>query len=343
MSVSKDMVPQYLWSNQGVGVGIGCSSANCAVSSKSWCEKLFKPLFRSPNIGGAMRVPQYLRRRSKEVGECSSANYATHLPLFLNNKRIFIIAIVSCSLHSWSLWIAHHQEQFNGREYLDGNKELQCVVYEQPNEMKEVEVLIELYSLILKEVENKLSIETRIVYEDEGELYFFPINPKKELLHNPNHQQFRMWVSNDMVSKDLCSNEVVGGCSSNYSLPLFLKKKGIFIGVNVYGRIDSQHEINGRTELIAPHNDLSLECRVYDVLTEPNKFREVEELIEFYSSPVKTRELSSLLQTYVAYEEDDGGVYFIPINPKVVMEFEAECRDGEGREQQNEEGSSSSI
>nr|GMD01936.1 disease resistance protein TAO1-like [Ipomoea batatas] len=146
-----------------------------------------------------------------------------------------------------------------------------------------------------------------------------------------------------MVSKDLCSNEVVWGCSPNYSLPLFLKKKGIFIGVNVYGRIDSQHEINGRTELIAPHNDLSLECRVYDLLTEPNKFREVEELIEFYSSPVKTRELSSLLQTYVAYEEDDGGVYFIPINPKVVMKFEAECRDGEGREQQNEEGSSSSI
>ncbi|XP_019159743.1 PREDICTED: disease resistance protein TAO1-like [Ipomoea nil] len=167
----------------------------------------------------------------------------------------------------------------------------------------------------------------------------------KALLQNPNHQQFRMWVSNDMVSKDLCSNEVVGvGCSSNYSLPLFLKKKGIFVGVNVYGRIDSQHEMNGRTELIAPHNDVSLECRVYDLLTEPNKFREVEELIEFYSSPVKTRELNSLLQTYVAYEEDDdGGVYFIPINPKVVMKFEAECRDGESREQQNEEGSSSSI
>ncbi|XP_031093391.1 disease resistance protein TAO1-like [Ipomoea triloba] len=165
MGVSKDMVPQYLWSNQGVG----CSSANYAVSSNSWGEKLYKPLFKSPNIGGAMR-------RSNEVGECSSVNYT--LPLFLKNKRIFIIVMVSCSLHPWSLWIPHFK-QFSVTEHLDGKKELECVVYEQPNEVKEVEVLIELYSVKLKEVEDKLSIETRVVYEDEGELCFFPINPKK--------------------------------------------------------------------------------------------------------------------------------------------------------------------
>nr|GMD01933.1 disease resistance protein TAO1-like [Ipomoea batatas] len=174
MSVSKEMVPQYLRSNQGVG----CSSANYGVSSNSWGEKLFKPHFKSPNIGGAMR-------RSNEVGECSSANDdTTHLPLFLNNKRIFIVAMVSCSIHPWSLWIGLGlQTEANVRQYLDGNKELECVVYEQPNEVKEVEVRIEIYSLTLKEAEDKLSIETRIVYEDEGELCFFPINPIKKVFH----------------------------------------------------------------------------------------------------------------------------------------------------------------
>nr|GMC96087.1 eukaryotic translation initiation factor 3 subunit F-like [Ipomoea batatas] len=101
-------------------------------------------------------VPQYLRRRSKEVvgvgvGECSYANYTTHhLPLFLNNKRIFIIVMVS-----WSL-----------RES-GPNMELLCLVYEQANEVEEVMVLIEFNLFTLKEVEDNLSIETYIVYEDD--------------------------------------------------------------------------------------------------------------------------------------------------------------------------------
>nr|GMD01935.1 protein PELOTA 1 [Ipomoea batatas] len=105
------------------------------MSSKYWCENLLKRLFKSPNIGhdrwvsirvSKEMVPQYLRRRSKEVvgvgvGECSYANYTTHhLPLFLNNKRIFIIVMVS-----WSLWES------------GPNKELLCLVYEQPNEVEE--------------------------------------------------------------------------------------------------------------------------------------------------------------------------------------------------------------
>jgi len=133
-------------------------------------------LFKSPNIRhpgwvdirvSKEMVPQYLWRRSKEVvgvgvGECSYANYTTHhLQLFLKNKRIFIIVMVS-----WSLWES------------DRNKELSCTIYEQRSGVEEVMVLIGFSLFTLKEVEDNLSIETYIVYEDDGELYFFPINSK---------------------------------------------------------------------------------------------------------------------------------------------------------------------
>nr|GMC94097.1 disease resistance protein TAO1-like [Ipomoea batatas]GMC94099.1 disease resistance protein TAO1-like [Ipomoea batatas] len=159
MSVSKEMVPQYLRSNQGVGVG--CSSANWALST----------------------------------------NYT--LPLFLNNKRIFIFAMVSCSFHSWSL-----------------RKELECLVYEQPNEVKEVEVLIEFYSLTLKEVEDNLSIETCIVYEDEGELCFFHINPKKVLKFTS-----QAYIGTVISHKPHVQVTLTRGISSHYKKSFISRRK----------------------------------------------------------------------------------------------------------------------
>nr|GMD01934.1 disease resistance protein TAO1-like [Ipomoea batatas] len=239
-------------------------------------------------------VPKYLRRRSKEVGECSSANYT--LPLFLNNKRIFIIAMVSCSLHPWSLWIGH-QNHITRTDYLDGNKELECVVYEQPNEVEEVEVT---------------SIQCQLKYSEH--------------FKTPTLGRFRMSVSKDMVPQDLWSNGAVGCSSANYTSPLFLKKKRIFIVVMIsclfhnWDLFEYTNDGSKRSyKYNRKYNDKGLECRVYDHFTEPNKVEEVEVVIELNPSSVEQGAKENfIIQTCIVHEEEeDDKVCFYPMNPVI--------------------------
>ncbi|XP_019150987.1 PREDICTED: disease resistance protein TAO1-like [Ipomoea nil] len=168
------------------------------------------------------------------------------------------------------------------------------------------------------------------------------VNLFKALLQNPNCREWlKMSVSKDMVSKYLCSNNEVAGCSSNYRLPLFLKKKGIFIVVEILCLFRLKfldYKMIG-TELIYPDDDMEVRCTVYNLFTEPNKFEEVEELIELHSSSEEKWKDRSILQTCIVYEEE-GEVYFIPMNPNVVIKFHPQSTDDEitgmEREQQNE-------
>ncbi|XP_019150986.1 PREDICTED: disease resistance protein TAO1-like [Ipomoea nil] len=159
----------------------GCS----ALSSKYWCDNLFKALFKRPTLTGWVRmrvskdmVPQYWRR-SKQVDGVGVEGRSS------KNKWIFIVVMVSCLLDPWILY----QQETNGSRYgiVYGSKELGCCVYELPNKVEEGEVFIEFCPLTVteKDAEENSSLETCIVYEEEGEVCFFPINPNKVLKFQP--------------------------------------------------------------------------------------------------------------------------------------------------------------
>ncbi|XP_019150985.1 PREDICTED: disease resistance protein TAO1-like [Ipomoea nil] len=157
----------------------GCS----ALSSKYWCDNWFKALFKRPTLTGWVRmrvskdmVPQYWRR-SKQVDGVGVGVEGRGRSW--KNKRIFIVVMVSCLLDPWILY----QQETNGRYgIVYGSKDLGCCVYELPNKVEEGEVLIEFCP---KDAEENSSVETCIVYEEEGEVCFFPINPNKVLKFQP--------------------------------------------------------------------------------------------------------------------------------------------------------------
>ncbi|XP_031093812.1 TMV resistance protein N-like [Ipomoea triloba] len=158
------------------------------------------------------------------------------------------------------------------------------------------------------------------------------VNFFKARFKNPT--QFTMKLSKDMVPQYLCSNEVVG-CSSSYTLPLFLKKKQIlFIVVMIsclFGgwcyvkyktTAGKELTIGKMLQVHPPHvNDMGLECEVYGYFAEPNEVKKLEVLIEFYLLEHGEEEKLSI-ETCIVYEEEGvGEVYFLPINLNKAIKF----------------------
>ncbi|XP_019151053.1 PREDICTED: TMV resistance protein N-like [Ipomoea nil] len=69
------------------------------------------------------------------------------------------------------------------------NKVLEWRVYDhfiEANKVEEVKVVVEFYSSLEQGAEENLRIETCIVYEKEGEVCFFPVNPNKVIIFRPD-------------------------------------------------------------------------------------------------------------------------------------------------------------
>ncbi|XP_031096329.1 disease resistance protein RPS6-like [Ipomoea triloba] len=146
----------------------------------------------------------------------------------------------------------------------------------------------------------------------------------KAQFKTPTLGRFRMSVSKDMVTQYLWSNGAVGCSSANYSSPLFLNKKRIFIVVMIsclfhkwglfeYGYVGPRLPCKW-----GKYNDKELECIVYDHFTEPNKVEEVEVVIGLNSSSLEQgAEENFIIQTCIVHEEEDHEVCFNPMNPVI--------------------------
>ncbi|XP_031096328.1 disease resistance protein TAO1-like [Ipomoea triloba] len=160
---------------------------------------------------------------------------------------------------------------------------------------------------------------------------YWCVNFFKAHFKTPTLGRFKMSVSKDMVPHDLWSNGAVGCSSANYTSPLFLNKKRIFIVVMISCLFNNwflfEYANNG-LERHYPltsykydneYNDKGLECRVYDHFTEPNKVEEVEVVIELNPSSVEQGAKENLIiQTCIVHEEEeDDKVCFYPMNPVI--------------------------
>nr|GLL29807.1 disease resistance protein TAO1-like [Ipomoea trifida] len=140
----------------------------------------------------------------------------------------------------------------------------------------------------------------------------------------PTLGRFRMSVSKDMVTQYLWSNGAVGCSYANYTSPLFLKKKRIFIVVMIsclfhkWCLFEYANDGSGDYYRRGEYNDKGLECRVYNHFTEPNKVEEVEVVIELNSSSSVeqgAKENFNIQTCIVHEEEEDHEVCFYPMNP----------------------------
>nr|GLL27859.1 disease resistance protein TAO1-like [Ipomoea trifida] len=353
MSVSKDIVPQDLWSNGAVG----CSSAN--YTSPLFFKK--KRIFIVVMISGLFHN-WHLFEYASDGSERSFKNSCEY-----NDKGL------ECRVYDHFTEPNKVEEvevviELNPSSVEQGAKEnliiQTCIVHEEEEDDKvcfyPMNPVIKFHqpnrstlhwweSAVITIKHRSRSPEGSSLKQGHTVMdkdLFIEIKQRSSslqaLLQNPNCREWlKMSVSKDMVSKYLCSNNEVAGCSSNYSLPLFLKKKGIFIVVEILCLFRLQfldYKMIG-TELIYPDDDMEVRCTVYNLFTEPNKFQEVEELIELHSSSEQRWKKRSILQTCIVYEEQ-GEVYFIPMNPNVVIKFHPESTDNEitgmEREQQNE-------
>nr|GLL27857.1 disease resistance protein TAO1-like [Ipomoea trifida] len=382
MSVSKDMVPQYLWSNGAVG----CSSAN--YTSPLFLKKkrifivvMISGLFHNWHLfeyasDGSERSYEYSCEYNDKGLECRVYDHFTEpnkveeveVVIELNPSSVeqgakenFIIQ--TCIVHEEEeddkvcfypmnpVIKFHHPNKSTLR-----SRESAVITIKHRSRSPEGSSLKQGHTVMDKDLFIRIKQPSRSWIQSghlPAAIYprnFMPISisytryeeVSVALLQNPNCREWlKMSVSKDMVSKYLCSNNEVAGCSSNYSLPLFLKKKGIFIVVEILCLFRLQfldYKMIG-TELIYPDDDMEVRCTVYNLFTEPNKFQEVEELIELHSSSEQRWKKRSILQTCIVYEEE-GEVYFIPMNPNVVIKFHPESTDNEitgmEREQQNE-------
>ncbi|XP_019157501.1 PREDICTED: uncharacterized protein LOC109154080 [Ipomoea nil] len=157
---------------------VGCS----ALASNSCREKLFKAFLQNPNLHGfTMRVSEDMV--AEVVVGCSSSNYT--LPMFSTKKRILILVKISC-LFSCVCYLRYKTtEEFEHVSHTDPTEELELRVYDdfiEANKVEEVKVVVEFYSPLEHGAKENFRIETCIIYEEEGEVYFFPVNPNKLII-----------------------------------------------------------------------------------------------------------------------------------------------------------------
>ncbi|XP_019150991.1 PREDICTED: uncharacterized protein LOC109147788 [Ipomoea nil] len=165
---------------------VGCS----ALVSNSCRAKLFKAFLQNPNLHGFKMTVSKDMVAEVVVG-CSSSNYT--LPLFSSKKRILIlVTISSCLFRCHCCFKYKTTKELN--EYVSHrdpiwNTVLNCIVYDdfiEANKVEEVKVVVEFYSPLKQGAEENFEIETCIVYEEEDEVYFFPVNPNKLIKFHPD-------------------------------------------------------------------------------------------------------------------------------------------------------------